>query len=255
MSYQESEKFDVFIAYYGNRETGSEEYAQTIYDYINDAPIGPNKYIRAYFHPAVNPYGNFEETPMIVARTPMLLLVADRNIPTNSDGQLLKHREDGTLRNLFEEVRAFHDSDMYKRFGGDTAAKVFTADGMDPKAAERLHTVFSGRTSLNRYDQVLNWITHFYTHTYPERLRRKYEYLAQKNLPEFLAGAWLPEAEEIWRSLRSECIGRSLLIFHQIRIRQGDDSSKAQIQKLLQDFSAFDRLEPKTMELLKRIIY
>jgi hypothetical protein len=254
MSYSENEKYDIFIAYYGNRENGSEEYARDIYDYINDAPIGPNKYIRAYFHPAVNPYGNFEETPMIVARTPMFLLVADQKIPTNSDGQLLKHREDGMLRNLFEEVRAFHDSHMYKSYGGDSAAKVFIADNMNPKAAERLHTVFSGRTSLNRPAQVMDWITYFYTHTYVERCRKRYEYLALKNPAEFLAGAWVPEAEELWQSLKSESIGRPLLIYYQMTARRGNASARMRIQKMTQEFNEFSRLEPKTIELLNKIV-
>ena len=88
MGYYENDKYDIFIAYYGNAVQGSERKAREIYDYINGAKIGPNKYIHAYFHPAVNPYGNFDETPMIVARTPMFLLVADKNIPTSGDGQL-----------------------------------------------------------------------------------------------------------------------------------------------------------------------
>lgn len=252
MGYYENDKYDIFIAYYGNAVQGSEQKAREIYDYINGAKIGPNKYIHAYFHPVVNPYGNFDETPMIVARTPMFLLVADKNIPTSGDGQLPKHREDGTLRNLYEEVRAFHDSAMYKSVGGDTAAKVFLADDMDPKEAERLHTVFSGRTSLNRLGDVLEWITHFYTHTYVGRLRRKYEYMAQTNLPEFLEGDWVREAEDIWRALRSESIGSVLLVYYKIKSRQGDPEARRQVRKLEQEFAAFDRLSPKTLDLLKK---
>lgn len=252
MGYYENEKYDVFIAYYGNKTQGSEKRAHQIYNYINNAKIHPNKYIRAYFHPAVNPYGNFEETPLIVARTPLLLLVADRNIPTNSDGQLMKHREDGTLRNLFEEVRSFHDSAMYKSFGGDTAAKVFISDDMDPKDAERLHTVFSGRTSLRCFQDVLDWVTYFYTHTYSDRLRRKYEYLAQKKTPEFLEGGWVQEAEDVWRTMRSESIGRSLLIYYIAKARQGDWEARRQIRKLASEFEDFAVLEPKTLELLRK---
>lgn len=253
MGYLENEEYDVFIAYYGNKDTGSEQYARIIYEFINGAQIAPNKYIRAYFHPAVNPYGNFEDTPMIVARTPLFLLVADKNIPTNAYGQLQKHREDGTLRNLFEEVYAFHVSDMHKGgFGCDQAAKVFIADDMSPKAAERLHTIFGGTISLNRYEDVLNWIRHYFTDTYIERLRRKYEYLAKNKPAEFLDGAWVPEAENAWITLRSQCIGRSLLIYHKMRARQGNTQAKAQIQKIEREFAAFDYLEPRTVELLNR---
>lgn len=252
MGYYESDKYDVFIAYYGDKAWGSEQKAQEIYEYINNAQITPNKYIRAYFHPAVNPYGSFEETPLIVARTPLFLLVADKNIPTNIHGQLLKHREDGTLRNLFEEVRSFHDSVMYKSIGGDTAAKVFISDDMDSKKAERLHTVFSGKTSLNRYGDVLDWITHFYTHTYIDRLWRKYEYLAQTKPNEFLEGFWVQEAEDVWRSIKSENIGRSLLIYYKIKARQGNYDARRQVWKLEQEFAALGQLEPKTVELLSR---
>lgn len=252
MGCYESDKYDVFIAYYGDKTWGSEDKAQEIYEYINNAQIAPNKYIRAYFHSAVNPYGSFEETPLIVARTPLFLLVADKNIPTNAHGQLQKHREDGTLRNLFEEVRSFHDSVMYKSIGGDTAAKVFIADDMDPKKAERLHTIFSGKTSLNRHNDVLDWITHFYTYTYIDRLWKKYEYLAKEKSDEFLEGIWVQEAEDIWRSMRSEKIGRSLLIYYKMKARQGHHDARRQVWKLEHEFSTFNQLEPKTIELLKR---
>lgn len=253
MEYYQNDKYDIFIAYYGSKEQGSEQKAQEIYEYINNAQIAPQKHIRVYFHPAVNPYGSFEETPLIVARTPMFLLVADKNIPTNVHGQLLKSRDDGTLRNLFEEVMSFHDSVMYKGIGGDMAAKVFIADDMDPKKAERLHTVFSGKTSLKRYEDVLDWITHFYTYTYIDRLWKGYEYLAQTKPNEFLEGAWVQEAEDIWRSMKSEKIGRSLLIYYKIKARQGSYNARRHVQKLEQEFAVFDRLESKTVELLNRL--
>lgn len=253
MGYYENDTFDVFIAYYGNRETGSETRAQEIYKRINNVRIGPNKYIRAYFHPAVNPYGSFEETPMIVARTPLFLLVVDKYIPTNSAGQLLKHRQDGTLSNLFEEVRSFHDSVMYKSVGGDMAAKVFIADDMDFKAAECLHPVFSGRLALRTHDEVLQWITHFYSGTYIDRLFRKYEYLAKERRGEFLQGAWVPEAEEVWRTMRSECIGRSLLIYYLYRSWQGDRNAEKQIRVLEREFSEFRNLDSKTLRVLDMV--
>ena len=78
---------------------------------------------------------------MIVARTPMFVLVVDKNIPTNEDGQLIRHRADGSLGNLFEEVQTFHDS-VYKNHGDKNVAKLFIADSFDFKAAERLHPIF-----------------------------------------------------------------------------------------------------------------
>lgn len=252
MEHDQNDHFDIFIAYYGNREQGSEQKAGEIYELVNNYQIAPRKYIRAYFHPAVNPYGRFEETPMIVARTPMFLLVADKNIPTNAYGQLLKSREDGTLRNLFEEVMSFHDSMMYKWIGGDMAAKVFIADDMDPKKAEQLHPVFSGKTSLSRHSEVLEWIKHFYTHTYIDRLWKRYEYMAQTNPEEFLEGAWVPEAEDFWHSMRSEKIGRSLLIYYKVLSRQGDSDARSCVQRLEREFASFSRLETKTVELLNR---
>lgn len=252
-SFERDLSYDVFIAYYGNRVQGSEAAAHAVYEYINNAKIGPGKYIRAYFHPAVNPYGNFEETPLIVSRTPLLLLVADKNIPTNSYGQLLKHREDGSLRNLFEEVRAFHDSAMYKNRDCDMVSKVFISDHMDPKAAEKLHTIFSGTTSFTRCEEVLEWIKYFYTHTYNERLRANYERLAQTNLDEFLRGNWIPEAEAAWRAMRHESVGRCLLIYHGMKVMQGNNYSAREIERLKEEFAAFNRLEPKTLDLLKKV--
>ena len=69
-----------------------------------------------------------------------------------------------------------------------------------------------------------------------------------------MAGAWVPEAEEMWKSMRSESIGRPLLIYYQMQAKRGGSNAKMQLQKMLQEFAAFDRLEPKTVELLNKII-
>lgn len=188
---------------------------------------------------------------MIVARTPLFLLVADKNIPTNPDGQLLKRREDGTLGNLFEEVRTFHDSAMFKTEGGDEAAKVFIADDMDCKAAECLHPVFGGKTVLFDHHEVLKWITHFYTHTYADRLYRKYERLQKDNPQAFTQGTWVEEAEEAWAATKNERIGRVLLIYYKIKVRQRFPDALTKVRQLERELSSFAYLEAKTAKLLK----
>ena len=192
---------------------------------------------------------------MIVARTPMFLLVVDKDIPRNPDGQLLRHRSDRTLSNLFEEVRSFQDSAMYKEPGGEQAAKVFITDNMDFKAAERLHPIFSGRTALSSYDQAVQWITHFYTKTYPDRLFEKYEFLARENRDEFLQGAWIAEAEDAWKTLRNERVGRSLLIYYVYKASRGDESARNRLWALEREFSVFRNLEPKTRTILDKLRY
>lgn len=253
MHHYEDEKYDIFIAYYGNKLNGSENSARELFEQINNMQLTPNKRIRAYFHPAINPYGSFEETPMIVARTPMFLLVADKNIPTSRAGQLPKQRPDGTLSNLYEEVRTFHDSFMYKTHGGDKAVKVFIADNMSFKAAECLHPVFGGKTALTSCSEVQGWIRDFYLNTYIERLSANYKYLANAKPDEFLQGDWISEAEEVWQAMPDERIGRSLLVYYTIKTQKADASAKKRLSGLYREFYRMSRLDSNTRILLEKV--
>jgi len=53
----DNEKFDVFIAYYGDRINGTEAYAEKLYDCVNGLEIYSGKRIHTYFHPITNKHG------------------------------------------------------------------------------------------------------------------------------------------------------------------------------------------------------
>lgn len=249
----ENEKFDVFIAYYGNRDTGSESSAHALYEYINNKEIYSGRYIRAYFHPITNPYGRFEDTPLIVARTPMFLLVVDKNIKRTVDGQLARQRNDGSLSNIYEEVRTFHDSPMYKSPGGDSAAKLFITDDFDFKSAECLHPIFSGRTALSTKQEVVEWIGYFYRKTYISRLYTHYKYLANNQIDEFLKGDWVEEAEDIWRCVYDEGIGRTLMIYYIMKADSGNQTAIHRLQLIYKKFNSLSALDSSTRNLLNKI--
>ncbi len=249
-----SDKYDLFIAYYGNTERGSERKARELYHQIQGKQIAPGKYIRAYFHPVTNPYGSFEETPMIVARTPLFLLVVDKNVPTNDAGQLMRHREDGSLGNLFEEVQTFHDS-VYKDHGDKNVAKLFIADSFDCKAAERLHPIFGGTIALNSGRQVVDWIQHFYSTVYCRRVSLKCDKLAldKHRREEFVTGKWVPEVEELWRLYRYEPLGRTLLVYYYYHADLGSKASMDRLRTLCREVRSIQIWEKKTHEVLNAI--
>ena len=249
----EDEKFDIFIAYYGNKNMGSENSAHDLYDFLKNKEIYSGRTIKAYFHPQTNPYGRFEDTPMIVARTPLFLLVVDKKIKRTVHGQLAGYRNDGSLSNVYEEVRTFHDSPMYKSQGGDLAARLYITDDFSIKEAESLHPIFSGRPALNTKTAVLDWITYFYQNTYVSRLYNYYKYLAKSKKDDFLKGDWSDEAEEIWHYTSDEGIGRTLMIYYIFKSDSGDKEATRKLIDIYYKLVSFPELEMSTQGLLERI--
>lgn len=249
-----NEKFDIFIAYYGSTTNGSESKAHELYKYLINKEIFPDKKIKPYFHPITNPYGRFEDTPLIVARTPMFVLVTDKKIKKNIDGQILMYRENGTLSNIYEEIRTFHDSPMYKSFGGDQAVKLFLTDDFNVKEAEHLHPVFSGRSALKSKEAVSEWIIYFYKNTYLSRLYKQYKYLIQNNLEDFTSGYWVSEAEEMWQYTYDEDIGRILMIYYTMQASQTENKDALCRLRLFYDkYHLLEGLSTRTQNVLKQI--
>ena len=249
----ENEKFDVFIAYHGNQSVGSEYKARELYEYLKTKELYPGRKIKPYFHPATNPYGRFEDTPLIVARTPLFVLVVNKNIKRTIDGQLIRHREDGSLSNIFEEVRTFHDSPMYKRKDGEQAAKLFITDGFDFKEAEQLHPIFSGIIGFSAQDAVLDWITYFYRNTYLQMLYSHYKYLANDKKNDFIKGDWVAEANEIWQYTFDENIGRTLMIYYITRADCGSHEAVRQLQLMYKRYYGVAGLDKSTQNILQMI--
>lgn len=243
----EDEQFDVFLAYYGNSQNGSEEAARNLYNFLCRQKNVNGQPLRVYFHPETKKYGQYGETPRVVARTPMFLLVVNKRIPRNDAGQLSKYRENGTLREVYEEVNTFHHS-RYKT-GGDDAARVYISDDMDFKEAELLDAMFLGKTAFTDHSEVLNWI---YT-IKKQELIRHLQKLASTDEREYMKGEWLGEAGEFWERDRDEQIGRSLLVYYMQKVKAGDRGSKNRAQEIYGVLSSMPRTEKKTDDLLKII--
>lgn len=250
MSFASDKQFDVFLAYWGDTNRGSQNAAKNLYDSLNGLAIGIERYLKVYFHPETNHFGRFDETPMIVARTPLFLLVATNDIPRDhKTGQLLSRREDGTLKNLYEEVRSFN-STMFREIGGEEAAKVFIPDGFSPKEAERLHVVFSGTIALMNLEDTKRWIIDFFHGSYIERW-----YIRNKSMSEaeFEAGAWIPEAEQHWHDFKPEVVGRSLLIYYLLKYGNGLTSYLGRIETIKNELISLGVHDKKTKDVMDSV--
>lgn len=156
-----NDQFDIFIAYHGDEATGSQKQAQKLYYELHNKSLPNGRKIRAYFHPITNPYGKFSETPRIVQRTPLFVLVVNENVPRNSVGQLLEADETGTEKYLYGEVDAFRTN--YRKSKRGQVAKVVICGKLTYAEAEQLDPMFGGTTAFkieeqNVFDRVREWI-------------------------------------------------------------------------------------------------
>ena len=153
------EVYDVFIAYHGDDKTGSEGVARQVYNEINGKVLYKDRVIKAFFKPESLPYGNFSDTPRIVARTPLFLLVVNKNIPINKSGQIAERDKNGQTKYLFNEIKAFRDSVFNKNAPNGFAAKLLISDDMDFAKANLLDPLFSGTEAfLMKGDYISNLI-------------------------------------------------------------------------------------------------
>ena len=251
----ENDRFDIFIAYYGNENTGSERYARELYEYLKEHEIYPGRKIRPYFHPITRPYGKFEETPVVVAATPMFVLVVDKRILNVFDGQITRYRRDGAFSYLYDEVSSFHNSTMYKLPGGDQASRLLIVDDFNFVKAASLHPIFGGKTALTRNEEVADWVKHFYNNAYVQRQYLKYKALASVNKDDFVKGTWVPEALTLFENTGDESIGRSLIIYYAMRYDAGDDSALVGMRRITDNLSRRYNNGEKISDNTKKLLY
>ena len=55
----EDEQFDVFLAYYGNSQNGSENAARELYNFLSNQRNVNGHPLRVYFHPETKKYGQY----------------------------------------------------------------------------------------------------------------------------------------------------------------------------------------------------
>ena len=169
----ENQRYDVFIAYHGDAHGGTQAQAESLYRQIHGFTTPDGHTVRAYFHPVTNPFGEFEVTPLIAARTPLFLFVAGQGVPVTEDGQLQLRNEQGILRNIYDEVQSFHNT-QYKQPRGETAARVFAVGGLGTKRAELLHPMFSGKVVFTQPEQVRAWLIHYFDSSAPDMPADRY---------------------------------------------------------------------------------
>ena len=156
------ENFDIFIAYYGNMNKGTEALACDLYDKLQGRVFKNGKKLNVFCFPKTSPNEQFSETPRIVARTPLFLLLVDKDIPVDDNGQIQERHSDRTLRYLYQEMKAFRESEWFKRADDGTAAKLLICDQMSSADVNKLDPMFSGtryfRWSDNTVDDIFAWI-------------------------------------------------------------------------------------------------
>lgn len=106
-----NKKIDLFIAYHGDKNSGSLKYAEKIYEEIKNSNLN----IEVYLHSITNPNGQFSTTPIIVQHSKLFLLVVTELIPRSEDNLILTQDDKGFKKRLFEEIEAFSESDSYRK--------------------------------------------------------------------------------------------------------------------------------------------
>lgn len=147
-------KWDVFIAYYGGKERGTQLQAELLYHRLNGYQFKNGHRLRVYQQTCCNRDGVFGRTPEIVRQSRVLLLVADKHIPVEPDGSLLQRNAQNELKNLYEEVFAFSQSPSFRSNFEGAVCCVILCDDMTEKAAERLSYIFAGRVCRRWRDEV-----------------------------------------------------------------------------------------------------
>ena len=137
-------KYDIFIAYHGDEETGSLVEANTLYNFLNSFHKASGDPLTVFFCPVTGRGLSFGETPLYVQKSKIFLLVANEKIPTQDDGIIDKYDEDDERKRLYEEINAFQESDNYRKSFLDTARVIITGR-LTYKKAGKLHPIFNGK--------------------------------------------------------------------------------------------------------------
>ena len=147
-------EWDVFIAYYGDEKKGTQRQAEILFDALNGALLNNGHKLKVYQHTRTNPGGRFGTTPDNVRRSRIFLLLADKNIPTESDNSLLEYDEQGHMKRLYEEVIAFRESRYFRTYFKEAVCSVIICDDMSYEKANDLATIFNGQPSLKWTEQI-----------------------------------------------------------------------------------------------------
>lgn len=109
---KEHDKWDVFIAYYGGAEKGTQTQAEALFDRLNEQPLINGHKLKVYQHTRINAVGSYGITPAIVKNSSIFILLVDSNIPKNENNALLEFDDTGR-KPLYAEVQAFRRSKSY----------------------------------------------------------------------------------------------------------------------------------------------
>ena len=122
-----TKKFDIFIAYHGNENSGSLTYAEEIYHLLKEKRVDGRK-LEVFLQTEVNGTGQFSVTPQIAQNSSLFLLVASNIIPREENGTILQKDSQGLEKRLYQEVNAFAESIFYRK-NPSTSTRVVACSG------------------------------------------------------------------------------------------------------------------------------
>lgn len=151
--WESEEQFDIFLAYHGDKITGSERQAENLFRILETFYVGKRK-LNIFFYPLTNMGKPFGLTPNIVQKCKIFLLVANENIPIDNFGHLMEFDSNRTKKRLFEEVFAFSESPLY-RTSQKSPARVVVCQNLSVQSAQLLHPIFNG-TVHYKIDDIIS---------------------------------------------------------------------------------------------------
>jgi len=148
-------EWDVFIAYYGDEQEGTQRQAEALHDALNGAPLVNGHKLHVYQHTRSNPGGRFGATPDNVKRSRIFLMLVDKKVPREPSGSLLEKDKNGLMKRLYEEAVSFRDSYYYRSYFNEAVCSVIICDDMPFTQAEALSTIFGGQPAL-KWSELIN---------------------------------------------------------------------------------------------------
>ena len=153
---QNDNQWDVFIAYYGGAEKGTQKQAELLFDHLNNQKLINGHELKVYQHTRLNREGSYGITPAIVKNSSIFILLVDSNIPKNKNNALAEFGDTGR-KPLYAEVQAFYRSKSYNipcLKDLPYCPIIVCDDIMTDRAAEDLDYIFQERAVL-RWNKLL----------------------------------------------------------------------------------------------------
>ncbi|MBQ7995672.1 MAG: tetratricopeptide repeat protein [Bacilli bacterium] len=157
-----SAHYDLFIAYHGDDKTGTEGVAAEIYHALENHRINGKK-INIFLNTITNKGGIYGQTPIVCkSLTSLFLLVANENIPVDSNGLLSQYGKNRLQREVYQEVDAFYNGPWQK---DPKTSRIINCGDLGYEEAMKLHPIFMRKECFsikrereNGFKGIIGWI-------------------------------------------------------------------------------------------------